>query len=84
MCSVLATWREPWNITCSKRWAKPVLPGTSFLDPTAYQMQTATTGARWSSATISRKPLASRSSVNLTVGAVILWRLLEEGAGPVR
>ena len=27
MCSALATCREPWNITCSKRWAKPVLPG---------------------------------------------------------
>ena len=58
-------------MTCSNKWAKPVLPGTSFLEPTAYQMQTATTGARWSSATISRNPFESRSSLKLTVGAVI-------------
>jgi hypothetical protein len=27
-------WADPWNIRCSKRWAKPVLPGRSFLEPT--------------------------------------------------
>ena len=44
MCSALATCREPWNITCSNRWAKPVLPGTSCFEPTSYQRLTATTG----------------------------------------
>ena len=33
MCSALATCREPWNITCSNRCAKPVLPGGSCLEP---------------------------------------------------
>ena len=37
-------------------------PGTSCLEPTLYQMFTATTGARWSSETIRRRPLARRSS----------------------
>ena len=68
MCSALATCREPWNMTCSKRWAKPVLPGTSCLEPTAYQRLTATTGARWSSATITRRPLARRWSLKTTSG----------------
>ena len=68
MCSALATWREPWNITCSKRWAKPVLPGCSCFEPTSYQTLIATTGARWSSATIRRRPLGSRSSLKATVG----------------
>ena len=31
MCSALPTFREPWNITCSNRWAKPVLPGDLVL-----------------------------------------------------
>ena len=31
MCSALATWREPWNMTCSNRCAKPVLPGDLVL-----------------------------------------------------
>jgi hypothetical protein len=34
----------PENIRCSNRWAKPVLPGFSFLEPTWYQVFTATTG----------------------------------------
>src|SRR5665811_1018667 len=71
MCSALATWREPWNMTCSKRWANPVLPGTSCFEPTLYQMLTAATGARWSSEMISRRPLARRSSVKLMLGALM-------------
>src|SRR5262245_30163026 len=47
---------EPWNIRCSKRWAKPVLPGFSFLLPTWYQTLTATIGALWSSWTTSVSP----------------------------
>ena len=70
MCSALPTFREPWNITCSKRWAKPVLPSTSCLEPTSYQRLTATTGARRSTEMIRRRPLARRSSVNDTVGWV--------------
>src|SRR5207249_3639580 len=68
MCSALATFRDPWNITCSNRWAKPVLPATSCFEPTLYQRLTATTGASRSTAMIRRSPLARRSSVNDTVG----------------
>ena len=71
MCSAFATWREPWNMTCSKRWAKPVLPWTSCLEPTSYQRLTATTGARWSSATMTRRPLSRRWSLNATSGTVM-------------
>ena len=46
MCSAFLTWALPWNMTCSNRWAKPVLPATSCLLPTLYQTFTATTGAR--------------------------------------
>src|ERR1700690_476972 len=75
MCSAFLTLREPWNITCSKRWAKPVLPGTSFFEPTAYQMLTATTGARWSSAMTRRRPLGRRSSVSGTEGLTMARRV---------
>src|SRR4029079_5921735 len=68
MCSALPTFREPWNITCSNRWAKPVLPSTSCLEPTSYQRLTATTGASRSTEMIRRRPFARRSSVNETVG----------------
>src|SRR5690349_8700717 len=68
MCSALPTFREPWNITCSNRWAKPVLPSTSCFEPTSYQRFTATTGASRSTEMIRRNPLGRRSSVNETVG----------------
>ena len=55
-------------MTCSNRWAKPVLPGCSCFEPTSYQRLMATTGARWSSATMRRRPLARRSSLKATVG----------------
>ena len=42
MCSDLATLREPWNMKCSNRCAKPVLPSCSCLEPTSYQRLTAT------------------------------------------
>ncbi len=28
-CSLLSTFSDPWNIMCSKRWAKPLLPISS-------------------------------------------------------
>src|SRR5262249_57385685 len=34
-----------WSIICSKRWAKPVLPRFSFLEPTWYQRFTWTSGS---------------------------------------
>ena len=49
----------PLNIRCSNRCAKPVLPFGSSFDPTLYQTLTATTGALWSSWTITVSPLAS-------------------------
>src|SRR5512133_3350774 len=45
MCWPEATCAEPWNITCSKRWANPVRPCSSSREPTSYQMLTATDGA---------------------------------------
>src|SRR5437763_66711 len=69
-CSALPTLREPWNIMCSKRWASPVWPGTSWREPTLYQMLTAATGASGSGDMMRRSPLPSRSSVKLTVGSV--------------
>ncbi|MBP1769484.1 MAG: hypothetical protein H6P96_102 [Candidatus Aminicenantes bacterium] len=54
---------------CSKRWAKPVLPATSFFEPTWYQTLKATMGALWSSWTIKVNPL---SRVNFWKGMSIL------------
>src|SRR5687767_9302419 len=67
-CSALVTWREPWNMKCSNRCAKPVRPAVSWRDPTTYQRLTATTGARWSGATITRRPLGSVRWLNWMVG----------------
>ena len=36
----------PENIMCSKRWAKPLLPGRWLAAPTWYQTFTVTWGAR--------------------------------------
>ena len=49
---------EPLNIRCSNRCAKPVRPAGSSLEPTWYQMLTATIGALRSVCTITRRPLA--------------------------
>src|SRR5512143_1165453 len=54
---------------CSKRWAKPVLPATSFFEPTWYQTLKATIGALWSSWTIRVSPL---SRTNFWKGTSIL------------
>src|SRR5512143_364417 len=53
---------------CSKRWAKPVLPGFSFFEPTWYQTFTAAIGALWSSWTIKVRPLPSTYFWNDTSG----------------
>src|SRR5512146_76626 len=82
MCSALPTLAEPWNMTCSNRCANPVLPTTSCLEPTLYQTLTATTGARWSSATMRRRPLARRSSLNSTTGTGM--RRESSGGGGLR
>ena len=75
-CILSATCAEPWNIMCSNRCAKPVLPGTSSREPTWYQRSTATTGTVWSSATRTVRPLSSlnwvkESSVAITGSAII-------------
>src|SRR3546814_6460929 len=54
-CALPISLSDPLNIRCSNRCAKPVLPWGSFLDPTRYHTDTATTGALWSSWTITRK-----------------------------
>jgi len=44
---------------CSNKWAKPVLPGRSFFEPTWYQTLTATIGVERSSCRMICKPLGS-------------------------
>src|SRR5512143_425209 len=48
----------PLNMRCSRKCAKPDLPGVSSAAPTLYQIICVTTGARWSGMTTSSKPLA--------------------------
>ena len=50
---------DPSNMTCSNRWAKPVRPASSFLDPTWYQRLTPTVGSAWSSWSTTCRPLDS-------------------------
>src|SRR5688572_7544956 len=64
-CPPFSTLAEPWNIMCSNRWAKPVLPGFSCLLPTSYHRFTATSGARGSRDSTTRSPF---SSVRRSIG----------------
>src|SRR4029077_18120392 len=48
----------PLNMRCSRKCAKPDLPGVSSAAPTLYQIMCVTTGARWSGMTTSSNPLA--------------------------
>src|SRR3954465_14533682 len=58
-CESFGTCAEPWNIRCSKRWAKPVRPSGSLRMPTSYKTLTATTGTERSGARTTRNPLSS-------------------------
>ena len=60
---------------CSNRCAKPVRPGCSWREPTMYQMLMATTGARWSGATMTRRPLSRRALGEVDVRQVCGRRL---------
>src|SRR6266540_3796484 len=53
----------PLNIRCSRKCARPDLPGVSSAAPTRYQSMWVTTGARWSGITTTWRPLASTKSV---------------------
>lgn len=69
------TFSVPLNIRCSKRWAKPVLPAGSLVDPTSYHTPTATTGVRRSVWTTTRRPLSSVKVLNgMSSGAIRSWR----------
>ena len=46
-------------MTCSNRWAKPVLPTSSSFEPTWYQTLTAAMGIEWSSCRMTSKPFDS-------------------------
>ena len=73
---------DPSNITCSKRWAKPVRPWSSSFDPTWYQMLTAAIGREWSSCRMTCSPLGS---VYLSKAIEIIGRIsvrVESGARP--
>src|SRR5688572_23296551 len=50
---------EPLNIRCSRKWGSPDLPGGLSAQPTLYQTQCATTGARWLATTTTSMPLSS-------------------------
>src|SRR5450755_1331838 len=58
----------PLNIKCSRKCARPDLPGVSSAAPTLYQIMWVTTGARRSGMTTSCSPFAS---VKLATGAPV-------------
>src|SRR3954471_4855904 len=62
----------PLNIKCSRKWARPDLPGVSSAEPTLYQIISVTTGVRWSGITTTWRPLLS---VKLAGGAevTVVW-----------
>ena len=47
-------------MTCSKRWANPVRPISSFFEPTLYQTFTATVGVVLSGERMTVSPLGRR------------------------
>src|SRR6188508_1418239 len=49
----------PLNIRCSRKWARPDLPGVSSAAPTLYQTMWVTTGARRSGTTTTSRPFES-------------------------
>src|SRR5919109_1716361 len=63
---------------CSKKCARPDLPGVSSADPTRYQSMCVTTGARWSGINTTCMPFeswnmrASNSPADANVGAPVL------------
>src|SRR5690606_7783770 len=59
-CSPLAALPLPSNMRCSKRWANPVRPGTSWRDPTPYHRLIAATCPVAAGAVTNRRPLSSR------------------------
>ena len=61
----------PENIMCSKRWAKPLLPGVWLAAPTWYQTSTATSGSRWSSLRMTVRPLGSWYFSNWIWGSAV-------------
>src|SRR5262245_56673743 len=67
-CPSGSTFFEPWNIMCSKRCAKPVRPGRSFLEPTWYQRLTWTIGSFRSTCRMTCRPLGSVYFSNSTFG----------------
>src|SRR6478609_7579997 len=67
----------PLNMRCSRKWAKPDLPGVSSAAPTLYQIMCVTTGARWSGMTTSSNPLAS---VKLAISGPACWAASGEAA----
>src|SRR5688500_19923027 len=65
-------------MTCSKRCANPVRPGTSFFEPTWYQTSTVTVGVDRSGARMTFRPLGS------VIRSNGMLMSLPEAAGAVR
>src|SRR5688572_11065166 len=59
------------NIRCSNRWANPVRPGDSSLEPTWYHKSTATSGLDRSTCKMTGSPLPS---VNVSNGIVSIGK----------
>src|SRR4051812_16902004 len=72
LCSSGPTWADPLNIRCSKRWAKPLRPFFSSLEPTWYQSSTVAAGTEWSSYIKRSRPLASLCSRTSSFGGATL------------
>src|SRR5690606_4530530 len=73
----------PWNIRCSKRWAKPVFPLGSCPEPTMYTISVATIGAEGSGLRTTVSPLSSLYSMDgsLGIGLTAAGELELAGAG---
>ena len=61
----------PLNIMCSKKWARPVIPGRSFAEPTWAAQAAATVVSSGRLTSRKRMPLSSSNSSTGTAAAVV-------------
>src|SRR6188472_4172513 len=64
----------PLNIRCSRKWARPDLPGVSSAEPTLYQIIWVTTGVRRSGMTTTCRPLGRVNVVGRS-DVTVVWAL---------
>src|SRR5258708_40235340 len=68
MCALVPTLADASYMRCSNRWENPLCPGFPLRYPVLYVTETAKTGAVWSGAMITRKPLSRVVSVSCSLG----------------